>query len=104
MSDITAKVLADDDMPSSAVSSIEFLLDKGCDIFLDGIFLECRVCDINRLLLELFAHVNVLDDGLGARRDGGDTAGGSVYGGGFYFNVGHGGGGGWKEDGGGCMS
>lgn len=94
MSDITAKVLANDDMPSSAVLPIKFLLDKGCDIFLDGILFDCRVCDINRLLLELFAHINIFDDGLGARRNGGDTARRSVCGGGFWFHVGHG------EDGG----
>lgn len=83
MGDITAKILADNDVPSSTVSSVKLLLDKCGNIFLDGIFFESRVCDINGFLLELFAHINVFDNGLGARGNGGDTAGRGVCGGGF---------------------
>lgn len=91
MSHITAKVLADDDVPCSTMSLIEFFLDMGGNVLLDVVFFEGRVCDIDGFLLELFAHIYVFDDGFGASRDGGDAAGGSVYGGGVWFVIGHGG-------------
>lgn len=90
MSDITAKVLADDDVPCRAVASIELFFDMCSDVLLDVVFLESTVCNIDGFLLELFAHVYVLDDGLGASRRNGDTAGGSVNCVGIWFDISHG--------------
>ena len=65
--DIASKVLADDDVPCGAVSSVELLLDLCSDVFLDVVLLERGGRDVDRLLLHLLAHVDVLDDRLRPR-------------------------------------
>lgn len=47
MSDITAKVLADDDVPCRAVASIELFLDMCGDVLLDVVFFEGGVCNVD---------------------------------------------------------
>lgn len=47
MGNITAKVLAHDDMPCRAMASIEFFLDMCCDILLDIVFLKGSVGDVD---------------------------------------------------------
>ena len=64
MGDIASKVLANDDVPGWAVSSVKFLLYMRCNVFLDVVFLECGGRDIDGLLLHLLAHVDILYDGL----------------------------------------
>ena len=66
MSDIAAKVLSDDDVPCGTMTLVELLLDLSSDIFLDVVFLESCRCDIDGLLLQLLAHVDVLNGSLGA--------------------------------------
>lgn len=65
MSDITAEVLSNNHMPGWTVSPIELLLDLRCDVLLDVVFLEGCGRDVDRLLLQLLAHVNVFDDCFG---------------------------------------
>lgn len=90
MSNITAKVLADDDMPCRAMSSIELFLDMCGDVLLDVVLLESSIRDVDRFLLELFAHIHILDDGLWASRNGGNAACGSIGGGRIGFDISHG--------------
>lgn len=66
MRDIAPKVLANDDMPCGAVPSVELLLDLRGDVLLDVVLLERGGRDIDRLLLHLLAHVDVLDHRLRA--------------------------------------
>lgn len=66
MSNVAPKVLSDDDVPGGTVAFIELFLDLGGDVFLDGVFFEGCRCDIDALLLHLFCHVDVFDDGLWA--------------------------------------
>ena len=66
MRDIASKVLADDDVPCGAVSSVELLLDLGGDVLLDVVLFESGGGDVYSLLLHLLAHVDILDDSLGA--------------------------------------
>ena len=79
--DIASKVLADDDVPCRAVSSVELLLDLCSDVLLDVVLLERGRGDIDRLLLHLIAHVDVLDDRLrtGRVRGGIGRRGGCVH-------------------------
>ena len=62
MSDITAKVLSDYNMPSWTIFSIKLLLDLGGNVFLDVVLLQCCGRDIDAVLLHLLAHIDVLDD------------------------------------------
>lgn len=62
-----SKVLPHNDVPRRAMPSVELLLDLCSDIFLNGVFLESCCGDLHALLLHLFYHINVFDDGLGAR-------------------------------------
>lgn len=62
MSDIAAKVLANDDMPGRTVSSVKLFLDLSGNVFLDVVFLESGRCDVNALLLHLLAHVDIFND------------------------------------------
>ena len=64
MSDITAKVFANDDMPGRTMLSVKLLLDLCSDVLLDGVFFESSGSDVDALLLQLLAHVYVFDDGL----------------------------------------
>lgn len=64
VSDIAPKVLPYNDVPGWAVASIELFLDVSSDILLDIVFLQRGGRNIDSLLLHLFCHVNVLNDGL----------------------------------------
>lgn len=88
MSNVAAEIFTDDNMPCCAVSSVELLLDVSCDVLLDIIFLEGGIGDVDGLLLELFAHVNIFYDSFGTC---GDTdAGTSICGGGnVWFSFSH---------------
>lgn len=90
MSDIAAKVLADDDVPCRAVAPIELFLDVCGDVLLNVVFVESGIGNVDGFLLELFAHVDILDDSFGSSRRDGNTAGGSVDGGGIGFDICHG--------------
>ena len=65
MGHVGPEVLAHDDVPGGAVSSIELLLDLGRDIFLDVKFFECGCGDVHGLLLHLLTHVDIFYDSLG---------------------------------------
>ena len=95
--DIATKILANDNVPCRAVSSVELLLDLSSDVFLDVVFFEGGGRDVYTLLLEVLIHVDRFDDGFWAsyavvrrllRRDA------TVGGGDSVLLVGHG------EDGG----
>lgn len=64
MRNIAPKVLAHNDMPRRAITSIELLLDLRCDVFLNGVLLERTGGDVDGLLLHFVSHVDVLDHGL----------------------------------------
>lgn len=63
---VASEILADDDVPRWAVSSVKLLLNMSGDILLDVVFLEGGSCDIHTLLLQILAHIDRFDDGLGA--------------------------------------
>jgi hypothetical protein len=63
---VTAEVLPHDNMPCRTMSSIEFFLDLSGNVLLDVVLFEGSGGNVDALLLHLFAHVNVLDDCLGA--------------------------------------
>ncbi len=65
MCDIRAKVLANDNVPGGPVPFVKLLLDLCGDVLLDVVLLEGSRGHIDGLLLQLLAHVNVLDDSLG---------------------------------------
>ena len=65
MGDIATKVLAHDDVPRRAMSSVKLLLDLCGNVLLDVVLFEGSGSDVYGLLLHLLAHVDVLDDGLG---------------------------------------
>ncbi len=65
MSDITAEVFADDNMPCCTMPSVELLLDVSGDVLLDIEFFESGIGDLDRLLLKLFAHVHIFYDSFG---------------------------------------
>lgn len=87
MGNITAKVLADNDVPCRAMAPIKFFFDMCCDILLDIVYLESSVCDVDWLLLELFVHVYIFYDGFGTGRGVSNTTCGSLDG--FGFNISH---------------
>ena len=66
MRNVGAKVLPNDDVPGGPVAFIELLLDLRGDVLLDVVLFERGGRDVDRLLLHLLAHVDVLDDRLGA--------------------------------------
>ena len=70
MCHVAAKVLADDDMPRRAMSSVKLLLDLCGNVLLDVVLFERDGRDIDRLLLHLLTHVHILDDSLGTRTIG----------------------------------
>jgi len=63
MSHVASKILADNDMPSRPMSSVKLLFDLRRDVLLDVVFFERGRRDIDTLLLHLFAHVYVFNDG-----------------------------------------
>jgi len=82
---VAAKVFADDDMPGGPVAAVDLLLDIRRNVLLDVVLSEGGSGDVDDLLLHLFRHINVLDDGLWCI--GHDT----VCGRGHFVFVGHGG-------------
>ena len=65
MCNVASKVLADDDVPRRAISSVKLLLDLSGDILLDVVFFEGGGCDLHTFLLQILAHIDRFDDGLG---------------------------------------
>ena len=64
MGDVAAKILPNDYVPGGAMSAIGLFFNLSGDIFFDVEFLQGSGCDIDSLLLQLLAHVNILYDGL----------------------------------------
>jgi len=63
MGDVASEVFSNNDVPRRTMPPIKLLLDLGSDVLLDVEFFECGRCDINTLLLHLFAHVYIFYDG-----------------------------------------
>src|SRR5580698_6929512 len=66
MSHIAPKVLANDDVPGGPVASVKLLLDLRSDVLLDIVLFEGSRGHVDALLLQVLAHIDVLDDRLGA--------------------------------------
>ena len=62
VSDIRAKVLANDDVPGGTVAFVKLLLDLSSNILLDIVLFQRARSNIDSFLLELIAHVDVFDD------------------------------------------
>lgn len=53
MGNVTSEILANNDVPCRAISSVELLLDLGSNVFFDVVFFECSGGDVDGLLLHL---------------------------------------------------
>ena len=97
--DVAAKILANNNVPCWAMSSVKLLLDLSSDIFLDVVFLEGGGRDVYALLLQILTHIDRFDDGFRAS----DAViryvfcGTTISGGDSVLLVGHDGGGGIVE-------
>lgn len=63
MSDVGSEVPAYDTVPCGIVLLVELFLDECSNIFLNVEFLKGLIGGVNCILLHLFVHVCVLDDG-----------------------------------------
>ena len=61
---VRAEVPADDAVPGRVVLLVELLLDEGGNILLDVELFEGLGGDIDGVLLHIFSHVSVLNNGL----------------------------------------
>ena len=61
---IAAKVAADDAVPCGIVLFVELLLDVSGNILLNVVLLQGLGCAVNSVLLHVFRHISVLNDGL----------------------------------------
>jgi hypothetical protein len=68
--DVAAEVAADDAVPGRVVLLVELFLDVGGDVLLDIVLLECLRRAVDSILLHVFRHVRVLDDGLPVSHSG----------------------------------
>ena len=68
---VAAEVAADDAMPGRVVLLVELLLDVGSDVLLDVELLKGLGGAVHCVLLHVFGHVSILDDGLAFRHDEG---------------------------------
>ena len=64
--DVASKILANNNVPRWALSSVKLLLDLSGDILLDVVFFEGGGRDVHALLLEILTHVDRFDDGFWA--------------------------------------
>ena len=63
---VASKILANNDVPCGAMSSVKLLLDLSGDILLDVVFLEGGGRDIHALLLQVLAHIDRFYNGFWA--------------------------------------
>ena len=61
---IGAEVTSDNCVPGGVVLLVEFLLDEGGDVLLNVVALKGLSANVDSVLLHIFGHVGVLDDGL----------------------------------------
>jgi len=61
--DVRAEVPAHDAMPSGVVLLVELFLDVRRDILLDVVLFESLSRAVDGVLLHLFAHIGIFDDG-----------------------------------------
>lgn len=66
MRDVAAKILANNNVPGRAMSSVKLLLDLSSDVLLDVVFFEGGGRDVHALLLEVLTHIDRFDDGFRA--------------------------------------
>merc|ERR1712156_925954 len=71
MSDIGAKVAADNAVPSGVVLLVKLLLDVSCNVLLDVVFLQGPGGAVDSILLHLLGHVRILDHCLPVRHAAG---------------------------------
>jgi len=64
--DVASKILANNDVPCWAMSSVKLLLDLSGDILLDVVFFESGGRDVHALLLQVLAHIDRFYDGFWA--------------------------------------
>lgn len=67
MSDVGAKISADHAVPCRIVFPIKLFFYVCSNVFLDVVFLQCLVCAVDRILLQIFRHVRVFYDCLAVR-------------------------------------
>jgi len=60
---VRPKVPADDAVPRRVVFFVEFFLNVSCNILLYVVLLQSSGGAVHSILLHLFAHVSILDDG-----------------------------------------
>jgi len=72
MSDVAAEVPAHNAMPCGVVLPVEFFLDESSDVFLHVELLHGLGGAFDGILLHIFCHVGILNDGFALRHD--DTA------------------------------
>merc|ERR1712071_272061 len=66
--DVRAEVSAGDAVPSWVVLLVEPFLDERGNVLLDVVLLNSLCCDVDGVLLHVFRHVGILDDGLASIR------------------------------------
>ena len=63
---VASKILANNDVPCGAMSSVKLLLDLSGDILLDVVFLEGGGRDVHALRLQVLAHIDRFYNGFWA--------------------------------------
>lgn len=64
--DVAAKILANNNVPCRAMSSVKLLFDLSGDVLLDVVFFEGGGRDVHALLLQVLTHIDRFDDGFRA--------------------------------------